>query len=83
MDQLIRVGTHSLHIRCLGQGSPTVVIDTGVGDTLERWGDFQPQVAQFTHVCTYDRAGYGSSESGPLPRHSSNWPTSCSNCSKC
>jgi pimeloyl-ACP methyl ester carboxylesterase len=70
IDQLVSIGTHSLHIRCIGQGSPTVMIDTGVGDTLERWDDLQSQITQFTHVCTYDRAGYGSSESGPLPRHS-------------
>ena len=70
LDENVSIGTHSLHIRCMGQGSPTVVIDTGVGDTLERWGTFQAQVAQITHVCTYDRAGYGSSEAGPFPRHS-------------
>jgi pimeloyl-ACP methyl ester carboxylesterase len=70
IDEMVRIGTHSLHIHCIGQGSPTVVIDTGVGDIAERWHDFQTQVAEFTHVCTYDRAGYGSSEAGPLPRHS-------------
>jgi len=70
MDEIVSIGTHSLHIRCLGQGSPTVVIDTGMGDTLEHWDDFQSQVAQFTPVCTYDRAGYGSSEPGPMPRDS-------------
>jgi Tol biopolymer transport system component/pimeloyl-ACP methyl ester carboxylesterase len=70
MDENIRISTHSLHIRCWGEGGPTVVIDTGVGDTLDRWGDFQLQVAEFTHVCTYNRAGYGTSEVGPLPRHS-------------
>jgi pimeloyl-ACP methyl ester carboxylesterase len=70
MDQLISIGTYSLHIRCMGQGSPTVVIDTGVGDPLERWAAFQSQVAEFAYVCTYDRAGYGSSEPGPMPRHS-------------
>jgi len=70
IDESISIGTHSLHIRCTGQGSPTVVIDTGVGDTSKRWNDLQTQVAQFTHVCTYDRAGYGTSGPGPLPRHS-------------
>jgi len=70
MDRLADIGTHSLHIRCTGTGSPVVVIDTGVGDTSERWQSFQAQVAQITRVCTYDRAGYGSSEPGPLPRHS-------------
>jgi pimeloyl-ACP methyl ester carboxylesterase len=70
MDKKVSIGTHSLHIRCIGRGSPTVVIDTGVGDTLERWQAFQSRAAEVTHVCTYDRAGYGSSDPGPLPRHS-------------
>ena len=70
IDKLVSIGTHSLHIRCQGQGSQTVVIDTGVGDTLERWETLQSEIAEFAHVCTYDRAGYGSSEPGPLPRHS-------------
>jgi len=70
MDKRVSVGTHSLHIRCTGKGSPTVVIDTGVGDTSERWTSIQAQMAQVTCTCTYDRAGYGASEPGPLPRHS-------------
>jgi carboxyl-terminal processing protease len=70
VDKLVSIGTHGLHIRCIGEGSPTVVIDSGVGDTLERWKDFQARVAKFRRVCTYDRAGYGSSEPGPLPRTS-------------
>jgi len=70
VDDIVNIGTHSLYIRCTGKGNPTVVIDTGVGDTSERWQSIQAQVAQVTRVCTYDRAGYGSSEPGPLPRHS-------------
>ncbi len=70
MDKKVSIGTHSLHIRCMGKGSPTVVIDSGVGDTMERWLDFQSQAAKITRICTYDRAGYGSSEPGPLPRTS-------------
>jgi len=70
MDEMVRVGTHSLHIRCTGEGSPTVVIDTGVGDTSARWTSIQAELAQLTRTCTYDRAGYGASEPGPLPRHS-------------
>ena len=70
VDDVVDIGTHSLYIRCTGKGNPTVVIDTGVGDTSQRWQSIQDQVAQFTRVCTYDRAGYGKSEPGPLPRHS-------------
>lgn len=70
VDEMVNIGTHSLHMRCTGKGSPVIVIDTGVGDTSERWQSIQAQIAQITRVCTYDRAGYGASEPGPLPRHS-------------
>lgn len=69
MDTMIDIGTHNLHIRCTGQGYPAVVIDTGIGDGAARWIAFQDQIARYTRVCTYDRAGYGSSEPGPMPRH--------------
>lgn len=69
MDRMVNIGTHSLHIRCAGKGSPVVVIDTGVGDTSDRWRAMQDRIADFTRACTYDRAGYGLSEPGPLPRH--------------
>jgi pimeloyl-ACP methyl ester carboxylesterase len=67
-DQMIDVGTHRLHIHCEGEGTPTVVIDVGIGSTSEEWIPLQKQIAEITHVCTYDRAGYGQSEPGPLPR---------------
>jgi pimeloyl-ACP methyl ester carboxylesterase len=70
MDEMVSVGTHRLHIRCMGKGGPTVVIDTGAGDTAARWASIQAELAQVTRTCTYDRAGYGASEPGPLPRHS-------------
>jgi pimeloyl-ACP methyl ester carboxylesterase len=70
LDALVDIGTHSLHLRCTGKGRPVVVIDTGVGDPAERWYAFQDRIASITRVCTYDRAGYGASELGPMPRHS-------------
>lgn len=67
--QLVDVGGYRLHINCTGTGSPTVVIDAGLGDWSTSWGGYvQPEVAKTTRVCTYDRAGMGWSESGPLPR---------------
>ncbi|HSA99926.1 MAG TPA: alpha/beta hydrolase [Anaerolineales bacterium] len=67
--QLVDVGGYRLHINCTGTGSPTVVIDAGLGDWSTSWGGtVQPEVAKTTRVCTYDRAGMGWSESGPLPR---------------
>src|SRR5512141_1011248 len=66
--QLVDVGGHRLHINCTGTGSPTVVIDAGLGDWSTSWGLVQPEVAKTTRVCTYDRAGTGWSDAGPLPR---------------
>jgi pimeloyl-ACP methyl ester carboxylesterase len=67
--QMVDVGGHRLHISCTGTGSPTVVIEAGLGDWSTSWGGYvQPEVAKTTRVCTYDRAGMGWSEAGPLPR---------------
>ncbi len=66
--QLVDVGGYRLHINCTGTGSPTVVIEAGLGDWSTGWGFVQPEVAKTTRVCTYDRAGWGWSEEGPLPR---------------
>jgi pimeloyl-ACP methyl ester carboxylesterase len=66
--QLVDVGGYRLHINCTGTGSPTVVIDAGWGDWSTAWGFVQSEVAKTTRVCTYDRAGMGWSEAGPVPR---------------
>jgi pimeloyl-ACP methyl ester carboxylesterase len=67
--QMVDVGGHRLHINCAGTGSPTVVIEAGLGDWSAAWSSWvQPEAAKTTRVCTYDRAGYGHSEPGPLPR---------------
>ena len=63
--RLVDVGGYRLHLRCEGQGSPTVVLESGCGMTSNEWTLVQPEVARFTRVCSYDRAGLGWSESGP------------------
>lgn len=60
----------SLNIDCSGQGSPTVILDSGLGVPAVGWNFVQPQIAKFTRVCSYDRAGYGWSTPGPMPRTS-------------
>jgi len=57
-----------MNIDCAGSGSPTVILEQGGGMPALGWTKVQPQVAHFTRVCSYDRAGYGWSESGPMPR---------------
>ena len=66
--QLVRVGTHRLHIRCEGHGTPAVIFDAALGGSSLSWSLVQPGVARVTRACAYDRAGFGWSEAGPLPR---------------
>ena len=66
--QLVDVGGYELHINCTGQGSPTVILAAGSLEYSLFWALVQPEVARFTRVCSYDRAGYGWSEPSPHPR---------------
>jgi len=68
--RLIDVGGYKLHLHCRGQGQPTVLLEAGLNDFSVQWALVQPAVAQFTQVCTYDRAGLGWSEPSPRPRTS-------------
>src|SRR6476620_8715334 len=66
--RLVDIGAHRLHLWCTGDGAPAVILDTGLGGTSSDWGFVQPDVARFTRVCSYDRAGMGYSDAGPSPR---------------
>jgi len=68
LGQMVDVGGYRLHINCTGTGSPTVIIEAGLGDWSLPWNAVQEEVAKTTRVCTYDRAGMGYSEASPLPR---------------
>jgi pimeloyl-ACP methyl ester carboxylesterase len=73
--QLVNVGGYSLHLQCVGTGSPTVVLDAGLGGTSLDWNLVQTQIGQTTRVCAYDRAGMGWSDSSPAPRDAENIAT--------
>jgi pimeloyl-ACP methyl ester carboxylesterase len=64
---LIDVGGFKMHIHCMGEGSPTVILETLSGGTSSHWGWVQPEVAKTTRVCVYDRAGRGWSEPDSEP----------------
>lgn len=67
--KLVDVGGHRLYLNCTGEGSPTVILDAGLGDdSSNSWSDVQPEIAKFTRVCSYDRANTGSSDSISKPR---------------
>jgi pimeloyl-ACP methyl ester carboxylesterase len=68
--RLVSVGGHRLHLNCTGEGGPAVIMDAGLGGTSLDWIRVQPGLSRVSQVCTYDRAGYGWSERGPLPRTS-------------
>lgn len=66
--QHVDVGDHSLHISCLGNGRPAVILDAGLGGTSRDWVLVQARLAAHTRACAYDRAGMGHSDPGPEPR---------------
>jgi pimeloyl-ACP methyl ester carboxylesterase len=63
--QLVDIGGRKLHINCTGSGSPTVIVENGGAAFSFDWELVQPEVASFTRICTYDRAGYAWSDPGP------------------
>jgi pimeloyl-ACP methyl ester carboxylesterase len=66
--RLIDIGTHRLHLLEKGQGSPTIVLEAGLMSTMLSWSEIQPALAQSYRVVSYDRAGLGWSDLGPMPR---------------
>lgn len=51
-----------------GHGSPTVVLESGLGHGKRVWGPVFNGVSAITRVVAYDRAGYGQSEASEQPR---------------
>lgn len=68
--QLVAADDTRLNLYCTGRGSPAVVFDSGWEDWAPVWAIVQPRVARWTRACSYDRAGAGFSDPGPLPRSS-------------
>lgn len=66
--ELIDIGSHRLHIHCVGEGSPAIIIDSGIGGFSLEWSRIQNKLSNEFRVCSYDRAGYGWSDPGPTPR---------------
>jgi len=62
------VDGYKMHIYCTGSGSPTIVLDAGLGNDALVWANVQPALAKTTRVCAYDRAGFGLSQARPAPR---------------
>src|SRR5687767_4572673 len=66
--RLVDVGGHRLHMLCTGAGAPPVLLESGIAASSVMWTAVQPQVATFTRVCAYDRAGFAWSDPPSCPR---------------
>ena len=64
---ILSVGDHDLHLDCRGQGQPTVVLVSGLGEFSASWARILDGVAPTTRVCAYDRAGQGWSDDVERP----------------
>lgn len=67
--QQVTIGPgRTLNLRCSGSGPTTVLLEAGAHADASTWFRLQPRLAKSARVCAYDRAGYGFSPAGPLPR---------------
>ena len=66
--RLVDAGGFRLHLQCAGAGRPSVVLEAALGGSSISWSLVQPAVARLTRTCSYDRAGFGWSDAGPMPR---------------
>jgi pimeloyl-ACP methyl ester carboxylesterase len=67
-QRLVDIGGRRLNLYCLGRGTPTVILDGGLGDDVSGWRTIHAALARTTRVCAYDRAGFGFSDPAPPPR---------------
>jgi pimeloyl-ACP methyl ester carboxylesterase len=65
---MIDVDGHLMHINCIGEGSPTLILELGVGSASLSWYDIHKQLSEITRTCAYDRAGLGYSDSTSQPK---------------
>jgi pimeloyl-ACP methyl ester carboxylesterase len=68
LDHLVPVGAVSLHLHCVGSGTPTVILEAGHELPGSDWRSVHPALGQLTRVCSYDRAGIGYSSDAPPGR---------------
>ncbi len=64
-DGLVSIGDRRIEISCRGTGSPTVLLESGLGDPAAPWFGVESAVANFTRVCSYDRTNTVASASDP------------------
>lgn len=66
--QRVDIGGRRINLRCSGSGSPAVILLSGASSWSHVWYRTQPQIAQRTRVCAFDRASFGFSDPAPQPQ---------------
>jgi pimeloyl-ACP methyl ester carboxylesterase len=66
--KIVDVDGYRMHIHCTGSGSPALILEAGGQSDSVIWAGVQPELAKTTTVCSYDRAGFGWSDTRPGPR---------------
>jgi pimeloyl-ACP methyl ester carboxylesterase len=73
----VSLGDRALRFMCVGKGSPTVIVESALGNSVEAnferpqqsgWAVVIPRIAKDTRVCAYDRAGLGKSSPQTVQR---------------
>ena len=59
----VKVHDHVMTLYASGAGSPTVILEAGLGASHKAWQNVQPKMAALTKVISYDRPGYLNSDS--------------------
>jgi pimeloyl-ACP methyl ester carboxylesterase len=68
MERFVDIGGRRLAATRTGTGTPTVVLETGLGAESGEWQEVQQEISTFAQVLSYDRAGRGASDTAPKPR---------------
>lgn len=63
--RMVDIGTHEMHIHCVGNGSPTVILDHGLTGFSAQWIPLMNEARPISRVCAYDRSGLGWSDAAP------------------
>jgi pimeloyl-ACP methyl ester carboxylesterase len=66
--KLVDVDGYSMYIDCTGSGSPTLILEAGGQNDSTIWNGVQHDLSKTTRVCSYDRAGFGWSDTRPTTR---------------
>ena len=69
LDRVVKIERdRSLHVRCTGTGTPTVIMEGGDEDTSDSYAFAEPAISKVARACVYDRANLGRSDPAPGPR---------------